>query len=124
MFLTLGTPSRFTRKILLPKGEDFVQLRRLRFSSGCAPERSMAPVRNLSSNIATTGSSPKVKGSNSKSLVPESPNLFSPELPGLTQPPEPPDPLDAPPETQDVPSLCQTCNFRLLLSPSQLDRFS
>ncbi|KAJ4890829.1 Uncharacterized protein Rs2_30577 [Raphanus sativus] len=111
MLLTLGTPSGFTRRILSPKGEDFVQLRRLRFSSGCAPERSMAPVRNLSSNTATTGSSLKVKGSNSKSLVPESPNLFSPELPGLAQPPEPPDPPDAPPETQDVPSSCKVCKF-------------
>ncbi|KAH0906349.1 hypothetical protein HID58_038176 [Brassica napus] len=104
MLLTLGTHAGFTRRTLSPKGEDLLQLRRLRFSSGCVPERSMSPVRNLSSNIATTGSSLKVKDSTLNSLVPESPNLFSPELPDLAQPPEPPDPPDAPSEPQDVPS--------------------
>ncbi|KAF3519033.1 hypothetical protein DY000_02058648 [Brassica cretica] len=64
----------------------------------------MSPVRNLSSNIATTGSSLKVKGSTSKLLVPKSTNLFSWELPDPAQPPEPPDPPDTPPEPQDVPS--------------------
>ena len=104
MLLTLGTHAGFTRRTLSPKGEDLLQLRRLRFLSGCVPERSMSPVRNLSSNIATTGSSLKVKGSTLNSLVPESPNLFSLELPDLAQPPEPPDPPDAPSELQDVPS--------------------
>ncbi|XP_013718184.2 uncharacterized protein LOC106421893 [Brassica napus] len=84
--------------------EDLLQRRRLRFLSGCVPEKSMSPVRNLSSNIATTGSSLKVKGSTLNSLVSESPNLFSLELPDLAQPPEPPDPPDAPSEPQDVPS--------------------
>ncbi|CAG7860965.1 hypothetical protein IGI04_034115 [Brassica rapa subsp. trilocularis] len=104
MLLTLGTHAGFTRRTLSPKGEDLLQLRRLRFLSGCVPERSMSPVRNLSSNIATTGSSLKVKGSTLNSLVPESPNLFSLELPDHAQPPEPPDPPDAPSELQYVPS--------------------